>query len=165
MEAIHMATNLERVLASIRDGQEVNVTLVTNQTNGVVFYSEGVLTYRRGSIDNGGPPASLSTTANKRLELYRSDKRRAINRTQTGPFGHGQPFDADSMELLGMSIALVSTSSPIVVFRRKRGREQVRTQVAMETYGNILAGYGPSFFSNSSKAVHVISFRAAPVVR
>jgi len=159
-----MGKNLDQILAEIADGDHVNVTLVTNQDNGIVGYAVGSLIYHAGSggvifSPTGGipfRPPRLSTTGGEPLTFHFSDRNLDID-PPSPPFGHSprQPFSVNATDKLGISISLL-TNPHIVKFTFHSWGGGVAS-ISMEPRGNLLVGLGPPL-GDSPDAVYVISF-------
>lgn len=155
-----MGQSLEQILADIRDGDTVNVTMVSNQDNGIASYAVGGLVFRAatGGVTVGGAPfrpARLASNPNQPFDMFFSDRKLAIDAPPApGTFGVGprQPFNANAPEKLGMSISLGAGAHvmQLTVFG-------ARSLVTLSPMGNLLVGLGPSL-GNSAAGVFVVAF-------
>lgn len=154
-----MGKNLDQILAEVAEGDSVNVTIATNQDNGIASYAEGSLIYHAGSLI--GPqlfrPPRLSTTGGEPLKFYFSDRMLDIDPTSSESLKHSprQPFSANAIDKLGVSISL--HPSPRVVKFTFHSWDGATFSVAMESMGNLLVGLGPPL-GNSPNAVYLVSF-------
>jgi hypothetical protein len=155
-----MGKSLSQILDEVRDGDRVGVTLVTNQDSGVASYATGDVTYHAGSLI--GPmwrPPRLSTTGGTALKYHFSDRMLDIDPPpEPGQFGISprQPFSADAIDKLGISISLML--APRAVKFTLRSWDNATFSVSMEERGNLLIGTGPPIGNQSSHAVYVVGF-------
>ena len=153
--------NLEQILSQVTEGDQVGVTIVTNQDNGIASYANGSLLYHAFSlIGPFGRPARLSTTGGEPLKFYFSDRMLNIDPPPpSGSFGNSarQPFSADSIDKLGISISLQFSNVRVVKFTL-HSWGNATFSVSMEKRGNLLIGTGPAIGNQTDHAVYVISF-------
>jgi hypothetical protein len=155
-----MGRSLDQILTEVGDGDTVNVTLVSNQDNGIASYAVGGLVFHKatgGLLVNGPPfrPARLESNPSLPFQMFFSDRKLNIDPPPAqGQFGGSprQPFDANATEKLGMSISLGNGSHEmqLAVFGSK-------SLVHLTPTGDLLVGLGPSM-GNSSAGVFVVSF-------
>jgi hypothetical protein len=155
-----MGQSLDQILAQVADGDTVNVTMVSNQDNGIASYAVGGLVFHKatGGIIFGGPPfrpARLESNASQPFAMFFSDRRLSIDPPPSpGTFGHGprQPFNANATEKLGMSISLGSSvhAMRLTVFGST-------SSVMLSPMGDLLVGLGPSL-GHSPAGVFVVAF-------
>src|SRR6185312_9386700 len=109
-----MGQTLDQILAQVRDGDSVSVTLASNQDNGIVGYAVGSLVYHvsSGGVVVGGPPfrlARLASSPGQELQMFFSDRKLDIDPPPApGSFGRSprQPFNANATEKLGMTVSV-----------------------------------------------------------
>ncbi len=154
-----MGQSLDQILAEVGDGDTVNVTLVSNQDNGIASYAVGGLVFHKstGGVILGGPPlrpGRLASNPGQELQMFFSDRMLNIDPPPaTGTFGSGprQPFNANATEKLGVSISLFGTHvMELDVFGGK-------SFVTLSTMGDLLVGLGPSL-GHSAAGVFVVAF-------
>lgn len=155
-----MGKNLEQLLAEAAEGSRIGVTLVTNQDDGIASYATGVLIYHPGAL--AGPffrPARLSTSGGVPLSHSFSDRLLEIDPPPAGGFPHTprQPFSANSVDKLGMSVSSLGAAAPVVKFTLHSWGNTTFT-VATEARGNLLVGVGPAIGRGSDNAVYVVAF-------
>ena len=156
-----MGMNLEEVLTEAKKGSLVNITIVSNQNNGIASYAEGSLLFHPAtppSIVFGGrlQPASMKSTSP--LKMFFSDRRINIDPPPVqGSFGVAprQPFNANDPENLGLTVNPglddhQTISISINVFGNS-------VKFNLERMGDLYVGVGPSL-SESSGAVFVLAF-------
>jgi len=155
-----MGQSLDQILAQVGDGDTVNVTIVSNQDNGIASYAVGGLEFHpaTGGVILGGPlfrPARLVSNASQPFEMFFSDRRLNIDPPPApGSFGGGprQPFNANATEKLGVSISL--GTSPLVMRLTVFGGTSL---VTLSPMGDLLVGLGPSL-GESAAGVFVVAF-------
>jgi hypothetical protein len=155
-----MGQSLDQILAQVADGDTVNVTMVSNQDNGIASYAVGGLVFHKatGGVIFGGPPfrpARLQSNATQPFEMFFSDRKLSIDPPPPpGTFGHGprQPFSARATEKLGMSISLGGSVHvmQLTVFGST-------SSVMLSPMGDLLVGLGPSL-GHSAAGVFVVAF-------
>ena len=154
-----MRQSLDQILEEVREGDSVNVTMVSNQDNGIVGYADGRLRFRNatGGVLFGGPryqPARLESVAEKELLFYFSDRMLDIDPPPVqGDFGKTprQPFNANATEKLGMSIFV---GTPHVMQLAAFGHKSF---VTLSPMSDLLVGVGPSL-GQSAAGVVVVAF-------
>ncbi len=154
-----MGQSLDQILAQVADGDSVNVTLASNQDNGIVGYAIGGLVFHKstGGVFVGGPPlrlARLASNPGQELLFFFSDRKLNIDPPPApGTFGNSprQPFNANATEGLGMSITL---GTPHVMELAVFGGKSL---VSLSPMGDLLVGLGPSL-GNSAAGVFVVAF-------
>jgi len=142
-----MGQSLDQILAQSVDGSRVNVTIASNEDDGVASFAQGQLVLHRGNLEKG-IPSSLEPDPGVTFTMYFSDRRTSLPGTQTL-----QPFRADETEQLGVSIELGTTGTHVMqlaVFGTK-------SPVSLSPMGDLLVGLGPSL-SRSAAGVFVASF-------
>lgn len=155
-----MGQSLDQILAAVGDGDTVNVSMVSNQDNGIASYAVGGLVFHKatGGVIVGGPrfhPARLESDASAPFQMFFSDRKLSIDPPAApGSFGGGprQPFNANATEKLGMSISL-GTSLHVMqlsVFGS-------RSLVTLTPMGDLLVGLGPSLGA-SAAGVFLVAF-------
>jgi hypothetical protein len=155
-----MGQSLDQLLTQVGDGDTVNVTIVSNQDNGIASYAIGGLVFHKatGGVIFGGPPfrpARLESDASQPFQMFFSDRKLDIDPPpEPGTFGHGsrQPFSANATEKLGVWIS-VGTNAHVMqleVFGSK-------SLVVLSAMGDLLVGLGPSF-GHSAAGVFVVAF-------
>lgn len=153
--------DLEQILSQVGEGNQVGVTIVTNQDNGIASYATGSLTYHAFSlIGPFGRPARLSTTGGEPLKFYFSDRMLDIDPpSPQGSFGHfpRQPFSANSVDKLGVSISLL-LSNPRVVKFTLHSWGNATFSISMEKRGSLLVGTGPAIGNQTNHAVYLMAF-------
>lgn len=153
--------DLEQILSNARDGDSIGATIVTNQDNNIASYATGALYYHAASLI--GPiwrPARLSTSGSDPLKYYFSDRMLDIDPpSPSGSFGHSsrQPFSANSIDKLGVSISLMPGITRVVKFTL-HSWGNATFSVPMEKRGNLLVGTGPSIGNLTNYAVYLVSF-------
>ncbi len=155
--------DLEQILSKVKVGDSIGVTIVTNQDNDIASYATGSLFYHAASMV--GPfwrPARLSTSGGTPLKFYFSDRMLDIDPPgPPGGFGHSprQPFSANSIDNLGVSISLMlSLSVTRVVKFTLHSWENATFSIPMEKRGNLLVGTGPAIGNLTDNAVYLMSF-------
>lgn len=151
---------LEQVLAKAKDGSPVQITLVSNQNNGIASYAEGSLIFhpQTGGTGIPGPPlrpAHMESASP--AKMYFSDRRLAIDPVPVGGFGviPRQPFNANATEPLSVAISVgLSDHKTISVSIKVFGNT---AKFTMDLLGDLYVGVGPSL-SQSSGAVFVLAF-------
>jgi hypothetical protein len=157
-----MGMNLDQIVAEARDGALVGITLVTNQDNGIASYATGSLIYYPGSLV--GPlarPTRLSTTGGEPLKYYFSDRMLDIDPpSPPGTLGHSprQPFSANAVDQLGVSVSLLLFSSSHTVKFTLPTWGNATFSVPMESRGNLLVGIGPPIGNLTDHAIYVVAF-------
>jgi hypothetical protein len=154
-----MGQNLDQILTQVGDGDSVNVTLASNQDNGIVGYAVGSLVFHKasGGVVIGHPvfrPARLASNPGQELQFFFSDRKLDIDPPPPpGSFGRSprQPFNANAIEKLGMTISL---GSPHVMELAVFGTKSLVTLSAMS---DVLVGVGPSL-GNSAAGVFTVAF-------
>ncbi len=155
-----MGMNLEKVLTDAKDGGSVNITLVSNQNNGIASYAEGSLIFhsKTGGTVLGGPPlkpAHMESVCP--LKMFFSDRRLSVDPPPTGGFGitPRQPFNANQTEVLGLSVNTGFGDHKTISVSIKVFGSSLKFN--MERLGDLYVGTGPSL-SKSSGAVFVLAF-------
>jgi hypothetical protein len=151
--SFEMGQSLDQILSQIANGDSVNVTIVSNQDNGIASYAVGSLIFQEGNVLHN-VPASLYTQSPP-FQMYFSDR---IGDLEPPPppasFGlPGQPFDAYETENLGVSILRYATGHvemQLAVFGTK-------SSVTLSPMGDLLVGLGPSL-GHSAAGVFVVAF-------
>jgi hypothetical protein len=154
-----MGQTLDQILTQVGDGDQVGITLASNQDNGIVGYAVGDLVFHKasGGVVRGGPifrPARLESSQGQELHFFFSDRKLDIDPpAPPGSFGHTprQPFNANATEKLGMTISL---GSPHVMQLAVFG---TRSLVTLSPMSDLLVGVGPSL-GNSAAGVFVVAF-------
>ncbi len=163
-----MGLSLEQVLSEIGNGGKVQVTMASNQDNGLVSYSFGELTFhpatggpvlgsfRKAHFDSGAP-----------FKMFFSDRLRQVDSlppqgTPDNPVLGGvpqprQPFDVDRFEEMGVSLTLGAG-----VHLMSISLFNSRSIVTLTEKGDLLVGLGPSL-GNSAAGFFVVSFNAISV--
>jgi hypothetical protein len=146
-----MGQSLDQILADTADGGSVNVTIVSNEDDGVASYAVGDLVFRKGNLEERRPGFLERDPVAPFFSMFFSD--RAAN---IPPPGSGlQRFRADETEQLGVSIQLGTTGTHVMqltVFG-------TTSPVTLSPMGDLLVGLGPSL-SRSAAGVFVVSFQA-----
>ena len=153
--------NLEQILSQIGERDQVGVTIVTNQDNGIASYATGSLIYHAFSlIGPFGRAARLSTSGGDGLKFYFSDRMLDIDPPgDPGGFGHPhrQPFSANSIDKLGVSISLLPSNTKVVKFTLLSWGNATFS-ISMEKRENLLIGTGPAIGNLTDNAVYLMSF-------
>ncbi|MCU0450833.1 MAG: hypothetical protein MUC97_13495 [Bernardetiaceae bacterium] len=153
--------NLDQALAEVKVGGQVMVTIVTNQDNGITSYATGALIYHASSMT--GPhwrSARLSTTGGSPAKYYFSDRMLDIDPpSPPGTFGHSprQPFSANAIDNLGISISLFNLNLIVVKFTL-HSWGNATFNVSMEKRGSLLIGTGAPIGNLSDHATYLMSF-------
>lgn len=154
-----MGVTLEDILAKAKNGSTVNMTIASNEEDGIASYAAGGLVFTPqtgGELVDGPPlkPAHMRTAPGTPMKYHFSDRRRDID-AQAGPFGRTprQPFDADATEPLTVSVTRMSGPKPAVTLSFFGGTATLE----MERQGKLLVGRGPAL-GQSEGGVYVISF-------
>ena len=152
--------NLDQVLTEAKDGQLVNVTLVSNQNNGIVSYAEGSLSFhpQTGGTVLDGPklrPAHMEPASP--LKMVFSYRRPYI--VPVGGFGAISPqqFDANQPESLSLSMMSLADHQTISVSIKVTHILGKSVKFDMKQMGDLFVGVGPSL-GQSSGAVFVLAF-------
>ena len=98
-----MGQSLNQILGESADNARVNVTIASNEDDGVASYAVGSLVIHKGNLENRLPTFLESSPD---LDMFFSDRLLAIDPGQPGGFAPPprQPFDANATEKLGVSI-------------------------------------------------------------
>jgi hypothetical protein len=160
-----MGKSLDQVFAEAVDGAQIGITIVTNQDDGIASYATGQLIHHARianlSVDNPFiRPARLSTTGGDPLQYFFSDRRLDIDQPgPAGSFGHTprQPFSANAIDKLGVSITRNSFGPPVVRFTL-HSWGNVTFSVSMESRGNLLVGVGPAIGGQTDHAIYAVAF-------
>ena len=150
-----MGQSLEEILDQVSDLDTVNVTIVSNQDNGIASYAVGRLEFHEATIGAGVGSVSFArfeSFPSEPLAMFFSDRPLSID-PPPEPFGPRQPFNANATEKLGVLIRLGPLPSPrmqLAVFGSK-------SMVTLSPIGNLLVGLGPSL-GHSAGGVFVVAF-------
>lgn len=138
-----MGQSLDQLLAGAIDGvTRVNVTIASNEDDGVAGFAQGQLVFHKGNLETGAP-ASLEPDPGVTFAMFFSDRHTGL-----------QPFAADQTEQLGMSITLGAAGTHVMhlaVFG-------TNSPVQLSPMGDLLVGLGPSL-SRSAAGVFIASFQ------
>lgn len=165
-----MGMNFEQALAQARaigDGALVDVTIVTNQDNGLASYATGELIYHSsrfvGDTGLGGGflrPERLTTTGGAPLRYLFSD--RTIDLApppapgSLGSIPILQPFYIEAGDQLGLSISQQFASKPVAKFTLHSWNNATFT-VSLDPIGNLLSGVGGPIGNATDHAVYLIA--------
>lgn len=151
---------IDEVLARLGDKDTVNVTIVSNQDNGIASYAIGGLVFHSATnFVIGGPPyrpARLESNPGQPFKMFFSDRRLVIDPPPTQDYtfqpAPTQPFNANETENLGVSISLGGSVHVmhLTVFNS-------RSVVMLSPMGDLLVGLGPSL-GHSAAGVFVVAF-------
>jgi hypothetical protein len=160
-----MGQSLDQILAQVVDRDIVNVTMVSNQDNGLASYAVGGLVFH---METGGVfpdrPGGLSPARLESSEPFTwffSNSMRDID-PPSPPFGHSprQPFNADATAKLGVSISL-RTDAHVMQLEGVEGGlfpdGASKALVTLSPMENLLVGLGPSL-GGSAASVFVVAF-------
>lgn len=155
-----MGQSLDQILAEVGDGDTVNVTMVSNQDNGIASYAVGGLVFHKatGGFAVGGPtfrPARLASVASQPFEMFLSNKKLSIDPAPEVGFGVGprQPFSANETEKASVSISLGASTHVMQL-----GISGSKSLVTLSPMSDLLVGLGPSLQGGSAAAVFVVAF-------
>ena len=138
-----MGQSLDQMLAGAIDGvSRVNVTIASNEDDGVASFAQGQLVFHAGNLEKG-LPASLQPDPGVTFTMFFSDRHTGL-----------QPFAADQTEQLGVSITLGTTGAHVMHLAVFGTNSPVR----LSPMGDLLVGLGPSL-SRSAAGVFVASFK------
>jgi hypothetical protein len=159
-----MGKSLNQILTEAADGNEIGVTIATNQDDGpngpIVGYATGRLIYqaaRPGFPEHPFPfPGRLANAPNAPLTFYFSDRVSIIDRPEGGLGGIQQPFRADATDHLGLSLS-ISVSLPHTASFTFIDWGGGVFNFLLEDRENLLIGTGPSL-GISEDALYVLSF-------
>lgn len=152
-----MGKSLEQIMAEVWEGAKVGITITTNQDDCIASYATGQLMYHPGSLI--GPlfrPARLSTTGVDPLKYYFSDRMLDIDPPGSSQYSLRQPFSANAIDKLGVSILL--GIGPRVVKFTLHNWGNATFSISMESKGNLLVGLGAPIGNKTNNAVYVVSF-------
>lgn len=150
-----MAINLEQILTTANAQSSVQITLVSNQNDGIASYTEGALLFhpQSGGIVLGRPirPAHMEST--HPLNMFFSDRKLAIDPPPPpGQFGISprQHFNANQPESLTLAVSVSpgeheKISVNIGVFNNS-------VKFSMDRLGDLYVGIGPSLGQSSGTA-------------
>lgn len=144
-----MGQSLDQILADTADGGSVNVTIVSNEDDGVASYAVGDLVFHKGNLEERRPAFLEPDPAAPFFSMFFSDRA-----TDIPPLGL-QRFRADETEQLGVSIQLGTTGTHVMQLKVFG----TTSPVTLSPMGDLLVGLGPSL-SRSAAGVFVVSFQA-----
>jgi hypothetical protein len=151
-----MGQSLDQILAEVRDGDTLNVTMVSNQDNGIASYAVGGLVFHTATGGlHGTPFRPARLESSQPFQMFFSDRKLNIDPPPApGTFGvtPRQPFDANATEQMDMSISLGTGTHEMEL-----GVFGSRSAVTLSPIGDLLAGLGPSL-GNSAAGAFVLSF-------
>ena len=156
-----MGLSPDTVLAQATEGDLVDVTLVSNEDDGIASYAAGTLVFRAatGGTVLGGPrlkPARMETISGQPLKYLFSDRRLNIDPPPPEDTFAGdprQPFSANAVEPLSVSMTLTSSPTLPVKLSFFGGT----SKLDMDKRGKLLVGVGPSL-GPSEGGMYVLSF-------
>jgi len=148
-----MGLSLERMLAE-GDGASFEVTVVSNQDDGIVGYAFGRIELTKGRVSKTNPHSTRDSFASingEDLTLLFSD------RTATG--NSSQVFDVDSFEKLSLRITPpFGSGTTAIIELRVVAWSNHSSRFSASSLSDLLVGVGPPLSSKSPNAVFTFSF-------
>ena len=156
------AMSFAEALTKAVPGKLIQVTISTNQDNGVVTYITGTLAELRDrELKAPGSSAPWIYNGAAPLSLYSSDRTATVNTgTVKTVLDHPlyQPFRYDKMDPIGLSIEKDVKGAITATFTMLNSGNTKYT-VNLQAIGNLLYGVGAPILGTQSKvAVYVVSF-------
>jgi hypothetical protein len=135
-----MGISLQEVLADAGANDQVSVTVVTLQDDGLASYASGFLLFQPGSGSDtlGGTHRAphLTTAGTNGLDLYRSDQIDFMpGSSDDSPTFVGKPQPFSVRQKVGMDISISAGVVTVLLVNNK-------TTITMESRGNFIVGIG-----------------------
>ncbi|MEO6818704.1 MAG: hypothetical protein ABI204_03180 [Ginsengibacter sp.] len=160
--------SIKKVLNEARDGDKVQVTIVTNQNDGIASYTVGTMKFKSRStgLEPGPQPfhSQYFTSTPESLTTYFSDRFIDINaaNSHSGPpsihVPLNQPFSINATEHPEITLSstnILSFGLPLSLTINIFGHKHV---IHLQEMGDVLVGEGQILWGNVPNAVYIVAF-------